>query len=675
MTPPPVYAGGQVATGSQVGFLGNRSFMDTPFSQISITAQRIQDSQQRTIRDVLLDDPSVRERNPIGGTDPDAVNIRGFAVSSGDITYNGLYGILPSWSIASEVAERVEILKGPSALLNGMPPGGSIGGTINIVPKRAQDTPITQLTTSFSSNGQPGVHVDLGRRAGDNNEFGIRYNGVLRKGDTSVDGQQDQMLLGVLGLDYRGERLRLSTDFGYQDQRIDGVIPLATPIASIPVPRVIDTSRNWGQPWSYDTHKDKFAMARGEFDVTSNVMAYAAYGVKESNQLIYDAGYATINNLNGDTTQFARKYGSFFEYKSGEAGLRMQVATGPVEHSINVAYSSVERESGARANNLLPGFTSNLYNPTFIAPPPIADPIVLKQAISNLQSVGVADTMSIWNKRVQLTVGVRKQNVGVDNYSNVTGLFTNGYEKDAFSPAYALVVKPVENVSLYASYIEGLQQGAIIPGGFANSGTVLPPYQSKQYETGVKVDWGRFATNFALFQITQPSLVTVGTAPNNYRLPNGEQQNRGMEITTFGEVMSGVRVLGGVMFLDATLTRTQGGLADGLRAASSPEVNVSLGGEWDTPFVRGLTLTGRAIYTSSQLVEATAPRRSIPAWERFDVGMRYTNENIRTPTGGPIVFRFNIDNVLDKDYWVAVNSGYLATGAPRTYRLSTTFNF
>lgn len=60
LTPPVAYAGGQVATGGQLGMLGNRSVMDTPFNQTSFTAKTIQDQQARSVADVLLNDPSVR---------------------------------------------------------------------------------------------------------------------------------------------------------------------------------------------------------------------------------------------------------------------------------------------------------------------------------------------------------------------------------------------------------------------------------------------------------------------------------------------------------------------------------------------------------------------------------------------------------------------------------------
>ena len=72
--------------------------------------------------------------------------IRGFASAIGDVSFGGLYGISPYYRVSPEMFERIDVLKGPSALLNGMPPGGSVGGSVNLVPKRAGDDPLARLT-------------------------------------------------------------------------------------------------------------------------------------------------------------------------------------------------------------------------------------------------------------------------------------------------------------------------------------------------------------------------------------------------------------------------------------------------------------------------------------------------------------------------------------------------
>jgi len=148
-----------VASGASLGLLGNRSVMDTPFNMTSYTAELIQNQQARTIRDVLINDPSVRTIQAAGGG-ADGLFIRGFYYDSGDYGLNGLYGIAPYYSTAANFVERVEVLKGPSALLNGMTvggtgasSGGAVGGSVNLVTKHAPDIDITQLTGTYVSRG------------------------------------------------------------------------------------------------------------------------------------------------------------------------------------------------------------------------------------------------------------------------------------------------------------------------------------------------------------------------------------------------------------------------------------------------------------------------------------------------------------------------------------------
>jgi iron complex outermembrane receptor protein len=255
----------------------------------------------------------------------------------------------------------------------------------------------------------------------------------------------------------------------------------------------------------------------------------------------------------------------------------------------------------------------------------------------------------------------------------VSGAATDGYDQSAFSPSVAVVVKPLENVTVYGNWIQGLQPGTVVPQPFANAGDIFPPYKSTQFEAGVKVDWGKLSTTASVFQISQPSILT--DVVSNTQFLGGEQVNQGLELNFFGELMPGARVLGGAMFLNAVLAKTQGGLTDGWTAPFSPGVQLNLGGEWDLPFVPGLTLTGRAIYTGSQYIDTLSPRRSLPEWTRFDVGARYAFENPGAK-GKQLAARFNVDNVFDSNYWAGgVANWGLFLGAPRTFRLSLTADF
>lgn len=149
------YAGDQVTRKGAQGMLGDGDFMDTPFNLTSYTAKAVKNLQARTLGEMVASDPSVRITNPAGGRF-EQFSVRGFSLFNSDVSYGGLYGVLPTYAIDMEMVERVDILKGPGALLGGIAPRGSVGGGINIEPKRAGDTPLTEFTGSYASAGQFG---------------------------------------------------------------------------------------------------------------------------------------------------------------------------------------------------------------------------------------------------------------------------------------------------------------------------------------------------------------------------------------------------------------------------------------------------------------------------------------------------------------------------------------
>jgi iron complex outermembrane receptor protein len=663
------YAGGQVATGGSVGILGNRDVMNTPFNVTNYTAKTIEDQQARSVGDVVKNDPSVRT-TWADGSYSNQFFIRGFPVGNPDMSINGLYGMAPYQIAGTSWIDRVEVLKGPSALLNGMAPGGSIGGAINLVTKRATDDPITRWTLGYISDSQFGTGIDVSRRYGENKEFGVRFNGSYANGRTAVDGQSNELGQGSLGLDYRGERLRLSADLIYQrNHSIDPVRPIYYR-AGFQIPKAPNASADLGQNWYYAHCEDYLGIVRGEFDITNNVTAYATFGAHRNTLLgLYNFEY--IKNPAGDFDANNYFQPTFSNAWTGEAGVRTKFETGSVRHELTVSATQLNTELGNRSQTIST-YSSNIYNPARIAKPDLSPwyDWTPKTSAATLSSIAIADSLYFLNDRVQVILGGRYQSVIQKGWNVTTGAQTADYDKSALTPAVGLVVKPVENVSLYANYIEGLSQGPTAPVGSSNFGEIFPPIKSTQYEAGVKVDFGRVTTTLSAFQIEQPSGYLNPTT-NSYGI-NGEIRNRGVELNVFGQVTDQLRLLGGAAFMDGVQTKTPDGSTDGMSAVGIPDVQVNLGAEWDTPFIEGLTLTGRVIYTSSQYASVNNTQ-SIPDWTRFDLGARYT---FLRDNGKPVTIRAGVENVFDKSYWAAASSIFgLARGAPRTFLVSATFDF
>ncbi len=667
---PPGYAGDQVAYGSRIGLLGNKDFMETPFSTISYTEKFIADRQAQTVTDVIAaTDPAVFS-NGLKGTYSENYSIRGFATSISDATIDGLFGIAPYYRISPEMYERIEVLKGPSALLNGMPPGGSVGGTVNLVPKRAGAEPLTRLTTTYNSDAQYGGHLDVGRRFGEGQQFGVRFNSVYRDGDTATDHQQQKAQLNALALDWRGERARLSADLYNSEDRVRGQnrgISLAANV-SVPKPPKSDTLLN--PDWAFVETKDKGAIVRGEFDLSDQLLAYAAFGASETHYRYSGAMSATVINNAGDLSTTMGQLKMDIEKTSGEAGLRWQLQTGPVAHQwvVNATrYADKQKDYGRRS---VPGATwvTNIYNPNWGPKAAQSFPAVAHTE-SELTSYGVADTLSVLDGKVQLTLGVRRQNVVTDTFSVTTGVRnTPGYDESANTPAAALVVKLTEHVSVYANYIEGLSKGAMAPMTAANYGDVFAPYKTKQKEVGLKLDLGTFTHTLSLYQIERPGSFTDPVT--NVFSFGGEQRNRGIEWGFFGSPVEDVRLMGGVAHVDPKVTRSVGGRYDGNTATGEPKLQGKLGAEWDTPVIQGLTLTANATAISRQYIDADNTQ-TIPGYTLFDVGTRYATQI----ASRPVTLRGTVTNVTNKAYWGMPLTSSLGLGAPRTFELSATVDF
>ncbi|WP_374374791.1 TonB-dependent siderophore receptor [Dongia sp.] len=662
---PEAYAGGQVATGGQLGMLGNRDIMDTPFSVTAYTDEVVKNQQARSLSDVVDNDPSVRVISSRAGY-TDQYMIRGFPVYNDDIALNGMYGLLPRQIISPELAERIEIFKGPSALLNGVSPGGTIGGGLNLSPKHADDDPLTELTATYASNTQFGTQVDVGRRFGDDKEFGVRFNGAFRDGELSSDDQDQLMGLAFLGADYRGEDLRLSLDVGYQRQEFDRAYSFINLASGIDVPDAPDADKNHQEKWTYNETEDLFGVVRGEYDIIDDLTVFAAFGGSTTDQVSIGRG-VTINNEDGDFTGSATNFPFYRDTISAQVGLRGQAEFLGMKHVATVQATTLRFEEGfgfgfASVNG------SNIYDPIHVGEPDFSDNPIGKSNETELNSIAIADTISVWDERVQLTLGGRLQQVVVDAYSFSTGAHTSSYDEDALTPSIGLVIRPIDEVSLFANYMEGLAPGETAGATTSNAGQAFSPYRTDQIEFGVKVDLDTFMASLAFFEINRPTNGFVDAS--NTFVVDGEQRHRGIELMMSGEPVEGYRVLGGITLIDSDLSGTLNGNNDGNRGVGVPKVQMNIGGEVDVAQIPGLTISTRVIYTGEQYYDA-ANTQELPDWVRWDLGARYAFET----HGTPITIRANVENVLGEEYWSSAGGGYLALGAPRTFLVSTSFNF
>jgi len=676
---PPVYAGGQVAKAARLGLLGNVDVMDAPFSVTAYTAKTIEDQQARTVFDVLAAEPSIRQASSSSYV-LEFYQARSFTLYGYDISLSGMYGVLPYSRVPVEIAERVEVLRGPSGMLYGQAPSGAVGGGINIVPKRAEDEPLTRLTTSYASDSQAGLAVDIGRRFGERKQWGVRVNGASSSGGTAIDGQSIRRQLGAVAVDYRGDRVRFSLDAYDMHYRVNGGMNGGVTHTTAWVTTPPDPGTNLF-PGTYHDARDAGGAVRGEVDILDNLTAYAAIGQRHHVNTGYTSSAARNVDPWGNFSGNLYPSSSYHDTRALEAGLRGTLRTGPVKHEWNIGGTSLSLDYGISNSRPTPFYRSNLYAPAQMQLTGSDFPTVPSTS-TELSSIAVADTLSFAGDRLRLTLGAREQRVSVRGFSplsnnvnsplNLLVRESSHYAAKATTPMVGVVFKPAPNVSVYANYIEGLTSGQQVSDVNAtNYGEVFPPVKTKQAEVGVKWDLGTWTNTFAVYELKKPSFINVYTGSRYAVDGSGEQRNRGFEWSVFGEVARGVRVLGGAAFTAGKLTRTANGVNEGNIPFASPKWKFNLGGEWDVPGVPGLTLTALAIHNSWSWGNAANTQR-LPAWTRYDLGVRYATE----VSGKPVTFRATVQNATNKAYWDAgFRDGLLQVSTPRTFLLSASVDF
>jgi iron complex outermembrane recepter protein len=660
------YGGGDISRQGNLGVLGNQDLVNVPFSMVSYTSDYIANQQAYTIADVVANDPAVRVGDGYGNFAETFV-LRGFPLDGDDITLDGLYGIIPRQLVDAGDIGRLDVLHGASAFLFGVSPAGSgIGGTINVEPKWALDTPLTRATLDYGNDTQVGAQVDFSRRFGAGDRYGIRINLGGRGGDTAVDREGRHSNYQSIAFDYRGDAFRIKADVSHQLQDIDegrNVVYLT----GDGIPKPPPASANYAQPWSYAHLEDTYGLVRAEYDLSSWLTAYAAAGADHSNE--YGQYWAPSVDAAGVGTAYRLGVPYHNTSQSGETGLNAHFDAGPVSNKVNLGFSILNQKKTV-SYSLSDSLPTDLYNYVAVPYPQTVydggSPVVT--ARTKLHSLALSDTLGFIDDQVLLTVGVRKQTLQELGYAYGTGIQTSNYRQDATSPVVGLVVKLDPNWSLFANSIQGLSEGPQAPIGAINVGQVFPPYKSKQVETGVKYDQGSFGSTFSLFQIKQPSGI-LNDKTLVYSIA-GEQRNRGAEWNVYGEPLSGLKLIGGASYIDAKMTQTADALDNGNVAVGVPKWQYNAGLEWTVPGANGLGLNLGLTRTGAQYADVANTLR-IPAWTRVDAGASYATEI----DGRAVTFRAMMLNIANNNYWASALGGYLTEGAPRTFKLSASVDF
>lgn len=656
-----VNAQGFAPTVVEAGTFRGTSIMDVPSTVNVITREVLELQAAAGLYDAVRNTAGVtRQQN--GGETWDQLVIRGMPVENRtNYRLNGSLPVMNFSQVAMENKERVEVLKGASALYYGFT---SPAGVVNFVTKRAGATPVTSLGMGVDNHGRALASADLGRRFGEEQELGLRINAVGGQLGSYLDGAGDgQRRFISAAFDWRvNSRLTLKADLEYDKRKTTEQVGIALPTAVngvISLPRPVDASRLVGP-------------AGAAFNTeTTNAQLRADYALNDQWALTLEAGQSRtqrernlpifrFTNAAAVATGAGRITGNSQQLDVDSQLLRAEVFGTPVlaglQHEITLGVSRTDKHQDPVYQRNYTIAAQNLYNPVPITSISWgAVPTSPTTAALDTQDTGLyaVDRITL-TERWQLIAGLRHSRYHSEQGSTV-------YDASKTTPMGALIHKFSPALSAYASYAQGLEEGEAAPTGTVNQNQRLQPGVSRQKELGLR--WNAPAgmlVSAALFDISRPGYYTN---TSNVFVADGEQRYRGLELSAQGAFTRQWAWQTSAQWLDPRFRKVSAAY-EGKLPENAARRTASAFVSYTLAAVPGLSLNAGAYYTGRRPVDDLNQ-----AWlggvTLFSLGARYTTLAL----GPRTTWQLNVDNAADKQYWAGGGSR-LAAGAPRTLKAS-----
>lgn len=676
-----------------LGVLGKANAFTAPITVVNYDEQALNNTEARTLVDaVAKKDASVwqfgGESNTLTG-----LYFRGYQLDARQFSVNGLAGMYGTQGTASVHVGSAQLIKGASTAVNGMDPEGAVSGSVNIETKKAADEGNRKIGLGWFSNNRAQGTFDLGQRFGENKEFGVRANGKLRHGDTPRHGYSEDNKEFALNADYRGETLRVAFDSIYAKRKTNGGRARMQDIqnANGRLFAAPEGKVNLAPSWQAQNTRGQTNMLTFEWDAFENAQITGGIGY---NNARYYGNFASPTVTSSGLTYNsgrARLTDQRFKTLSMNLTARGEFETGPVSHNWSTAFDRIDRKrttyQGARQTR------SSVIDPSLDIPTQLAkldsnlgsawSTTPSLDTVIKVNSLAVSDTLGFADNKYRLTLGGRFQAVEQKNK-------LNGRKADAnrFSPMLMAAWVPQPDLVVYGNYMEDLEPSDIRTDDDGHV-TMADPRVSRQFEVGVRKNWGDFVTTLNAFQIKRPGYwrgnTTSGTdfaARKNAGLAysgseQGIERSRGIEFNTYANLLNKtLRPTFGLMYLQSTVKdypNFADNLVNGVQVAN-PRVIAKAGVEWDTPFAKGLILNGNVSYFGKSYQD-TQRQYAFPSYTLVDVGARY-----KTKLGkNTLTVSSSVENLFNKNYWQVQRGQYdrsfAVVGMPRTYWLKAELDF
>ncbi|MBS0418792.1 MAG: TonB-dependent siderophore receptor [Proteobacteria bacterium] len=666
---------------SSLGPLGTTPVLDTPYSISVLPADVIQNSQAVNFKDVSKYLPLVAYQEQQG---PDVLRPQTRGMQGSNFQNTKVDGMTMFITVgnALEQFQQIEVVNGVSSSLYGP---ANPSGMFNFVQKRPTDEPLREVAVSYNSDTIGTARVDLGGKLDPNGIFGYRLNALYGTGDAYVDHSRQRRLLGDLGIDvhaWTGGVIELNySDYSLEDKGYPGWFTYSetTVLPAAPDP----TRVGYGQEYAGVELHNRMGTVRVKQDINSNWRAVAGVLRQDGTRNINTPVNNLTSNTANYTSSFANGFAPRFVITSDTAYLNGNFETGPLAHDLTMGTAGYKAQTYSVRVAASPASvrlgTANIADPIVFPEPANGPPDTSSRFDSSdnyQQGFNIGDTIRFneyWSARVAAS-----QDWFHTNNFNVKGARTTRYSDSGVSPTGSLIFKPASNMSTYVTYASSLQVGDLAPGMAANGGSSLPPYRSKEYEVGYKATFAKIGFTAALFRIERP-FANIDPADKVFKI-SGEQVNRGLELSSVGEIVDGLTVFGGLTVLDARLQHTALPSTNGQNYVGAARIKGNTLFEYHIPGLPGLVAVFDYQFSGRRAANDTNTQVAA-GYNLFDIGARFTSTIGRLP----VTLRVAVNNVTDRAYYSTIgpsnltgtNTGNLLAhlGAPRTVLASLTTDF
>ncbi|QRQ84623.1 TonB-dependent siderophore receptor [Cupriavidus oxalaticus] len=653
-------AGLQLQKKASTGALGSRTQLDTPYSTTIVTGEDLADRQVSKLGDVFAMDASVTDNSNAYNSWSSYLTVRGLQVDwQNGFKINGLPFVAYGITLPYEHMEQVELLKGLPGFMYGF---GTPGGIVNYVTKKPTDTFTASFELGYRAANVWSEHIDLGGRAGPDNMFGYRLNYTHEEG-TPYNARNVNRDTVSLGLDARLTKdLTWTFDSIYHDRRTTGQMPSfsfwtytdpALPAA------VSGRIRNFaGSDQHLNTNLQLYTTGL-RYQVNPDWAVSTNYSFSKVNRSRNESLYGMINQA-GDYTD--TRYDTAQNQQVGywQAMLEGKFRTGPFGHQL-VAGLSWQKQIDRYDNNGFAGTigTGNIFEPntnTYFSSTAFNK---VRNSDITQKSIFASDTVQL-SERWSVLAGLRVTNFEQNGYVPAA---TNYTKNGVVTPTLALMFKPVPAATVYASYVEALEPGSIVPDGYTNARQLLSPIRSKQYELGVKADQQKWSATAALFRIERGAEYDSVSNGVPTRVQDGSSIYQGVELAGVYRLGSQWEFGGSAMYLDTYYDKGNANLDN--RVAGAPELVLAGRISYLVPYVPGLRVGVDGKYTGNIKVNATNTLDA-GGYTVFNLGATY---NTRV-YGKDLTLRAALNNLTNKRYWGYQYENYLQPGDPRSVSLT-----